>query len=83
MTSYEVDKLAKAVAAEIVRRASTDDSLMDILYPPKLMDVREAAEYTKTPVSTIYKKVDEIPHMKVGRRLVFTDRGLIKWMKRQ
>ena len=83
MTNYEIEKLSKNIATELLRRISEDTSLLDVLFPPKCMNIKEAAEYIRVPVNTIYNKISEIPHMKVGRRLVFTDRGLIQWMKRQ
>lgn len=83
MTNYELDKLAKKVAAELLCKISEDADLLDVMFPPKCMNITEAAEYTRIPIGTLYKKTAEIPHMKIGRRIVFTDRGLIRWMKRQ
>jgi excisionase family DNA binding protein len=83
MTNYEIDKLAKRVAAELLGKVSEDASLLDVMFPPRCLNIQEAAEYTRIPINTLYQKTSEIPHMKVGKRLVFTDRDLIKWMKRQ
>ena len=82
MTDYEIRKIAKMQAMYLVEALKTDDELMDLVYPPRLMNIEEAAEYLRIPVSTIYQKANEIPHEKVGKRLVFSDRGLIRWMKR-
>lgn len=82
MTDYEMRKIAKMQAMYLVEALKTDDELMDLVYPPRLMNIEEAAEYLRIPVNTLYQKVSEIPHEKVGKRLVFSDRGLIRWMKR-
>lgn len=82
MTDYEMRKIAKMQAMYLAEALKTDDDLMDLVYPPRLMNIEEAAEYLRIPVSTIYQKANEIPHEKVGKRLVFSDRGLIRWMKR-
>ena len=83
MTEYEMRKIAKMQATFMVEALKADDELMDLVYPPRLMDIKEAAEYLRVPVNTLYQKVNEIPHEKVGKRLIFTDRGLIRWMKRE
>lgn len=82
MTDYEMRKLAKMQAEFLVEALRRDDELLDLMFPPKLLDIQEAAEYLRMPVGTLYHKVDEIPHSKVGRRLVFTERGLTRWVKR-
>ena len=83
MTNNEIEKLSKSIATEFLHRISEDENLLNALFPPKCMNIKEAAEYTRVPVNTLYQKVTEIPHMKVGKRLIFTDRGLISWMKQQ
>ena len=83
MTNNEIDKLSKSIATELLHRISEDANLLDVIFPPKCMNISEAAEYTRVPINTIYAKINEIPHMKIGRRLVFSDRELIKWMKQQ
>lgn len=83
MTNYQLEKLAKRIASEILRKVAEDENLLDAIIPPKCLSAKEAAEYTRIPINTLYNKCSEIPHMKVGKRLVFTDRALIKWMKRE
>lgn len=83
MTNYELEKLSKGIASEIIRQASVDEELLDLILPPRIMNSTEAAEYMKIPVSSLYQKIAEIPHMKIGKRLIFTDRGLIRWMKKE
>ena len=80
MTNNEIEKLAKDIASEILRNVSGNDSLLDSIFPPRLMDIEQASEYTRIPVNTLYQKVKEIPHYKVGKRLIFSDRALIRWM---
>jgi excisionase family DNA binding protein len=82
MTDYEMRKLAKMQAEYLMTALKSDDELLDLMYPPRLMNIEEAAEYLRIPVGTLYQKANEIPHEKVGKRLIFSDRGLIRWMKR-
>ena len=81
MTNYEMEKISKLTAGYIVEAIKQDNGLIDEIYPPRCMNIVEASDYCKIPISTLYQKVKEIPHMKAGKRLVFTDRGLIRWMK--
>ena len=76
-------KLAKMQAECLAQSLKADDELLDLMFPPRCMNIEEASEYLRIPIGTIYQKVSEIPHEKVGRRLVFTDRGLMRWMKRK
>lgn len=81
MTDYEVHKVAKQMAIEMVALMKSDGELLDILVPPRFMDFNEASEYTRIPVGTLRHYVNEIPHTKQGKRVVFTDRGLAQWMQ--
>ena len=81
MTDYEMRKIAKLQADFIVDAIKEDGELLDLMYPPRRMDINEAAAFTSIPRGTLYHKLREIPHEKVGRKLVFTDRGLTRWMK--
>jgi hypothetical protein len=83
MTNYELDKLAKSVAGEIMRRVEENEELLDIMFPPRCMNIKEAAEFLCIPVGTLRQKTNSIPHSRIGKRLVFTDRGLIRYMKRE
>jgi excisionase family DNA binding protein len=82
MTTYEMQKIARMQAEFLVDAIKNDSELADIMFPPRCMNIEEASEYLRIPVSTLYNKIGEIPHEKVGKRLVFTDRGLMRWMKR-
>ena len=76
-------KIAKMQAEYQIALLKQDEELLDLLYPPKYMGIKEASAFLGIPLSTLYKKVDEIPHEKVGKLLVFSDRGLVRWMKRK
>lgn len=67
----------------LVEALKKDDELLDIMFPPKMLDIQQAAELTGIPVNTLYQKIREIPHEKVGKRLIFTDRGLARWIRRK
>lgn len=83
MTDYECKKIAKYQAEYLVEALKKDDELLDIMFPPKMLDIQQASELTGIPVNTIYQKIREIPHEKVGKRLIFTDRGLARWIRRK
>jgi len=83
MTDYELQKLSKLVAKNLIQSIKDDDELLDELYPPRYMSIQEAADYLCIPLNTLYQKAGEIPHQKVGKRLVFSDRALTRWIKRK
>ena len=83
MTNYELDKLAKGVAKYLLEEIKSNDDLLDTLFPPKTMDIKEAATFLRLPIGTLYQKAREIPHLKAGRKLLFTDRGLMRWLQKQ
>jgi len=83
MTTYEMQKIAKYQAEYLVEALKKDDELLDLVFPPRCMTIEEASEFVRIPVSTIYQKIGQIPHQKVGKRLVFTDRGLMRWIRRE
>lgn len=83
MTNYELDKLAKGVAKYLLEEIKSNDDLLDTLFPPKTMDIKEAATFLRLPIGTLYQKAREIPHLKAGRKLLFTNRGLMRWLQKQ
>lgn len=83
MTDYEMRKIAKMQADFMVSALREDENLLDIMFPPKYMGIKEAAEYLSVSPRTIYNNINEIPHEKVGKLLMFTDRGLSRWVKRK
>ena len=80
MTNYELEKLTKGIAAEIIRKATEDERFLDLLFPPRILNLEEASAYTKIPKNTLYTKISSIPHMKKGKRLLFSERSLYRWM---
>ena len=83
MTNYELRKMSLQVARDFAEILKTDSELLDMIYPPRLMGVEEASQYVGWPTSTFYKRVSEIPHTKQGKRLVFSERALYRWMMRK
>ena len=83
MTDYELQKLSKLVAKNLVQSIKEDDELLDLMYPPRYMNAEEAAAFCRIPLNTLYQKISEIPHTKAGRKLVFSDRGLVRWLNRR
>lgn len=83
MTDYECKKVARYQAEYLAQILKSDDELLDTLFPPKLLGVEAAALYVGWPVQSLYKRVNEIPHSRQGKRLVFSERALYKWMMRK
>lgn len=83
MTNYEITQLSRLIAKNLAEILKTDEELADMLYPPRLMGVEEASQYVGWPTSTFYKRISEIPHSRQGRRLVFSERALYRWMMRK
>lgn len=71
------------ITENLVKSLKEDDELLDLMFPPKPMTIDEASEFLGIPKNTIYCKIEKIPHAKLGKRLIFTDRGLTRWMKRK
>jgi hypothetical protein len=80
MTTYEMQQIAKMQAQYLAEALKSDPELLDMMFPPKFMGIDEASVFIGIPVNTIYAKIGEIPHKKVGKRLIFTDRGLTRWI---
>lgn len=83
MTDYECRKIAKMQSEYLIKALKEDDELLDLMYPPKFMGIEEASVFCGIPVNTLYQKAPEIPHQKVGKRLIFSDRALTRWIKRK
>lgn len=83
MTTFEMQQIAKMQAEYLAEALKSDEELLDLMFPPKFMGIEEASEFIGIPVNTIYAKIGEIPHKKVGKRLIFTDRGLTRWVNHQ
>lgn len=83
MTDYECRKVARYQAECMAEILKTDEELADIMFPPRLLGVEDAAAYIGWPVQSLYKRVSEIPHSRQGKRLVFSERSLYRWMMRK
>lgn len=83
MTEYECRKIAKMQAEYLVEALKNDEELLDLMFPPKFMGIDEAAAFVGLPKSTLYQKISQIPHTKQGKRLIFTDRALSRWVKKK
>lgn len=83
MTTSEMRQIAKMQAEFLAEALKSDEELLDLMFPPKFMGIEEASEFLGIPLNTLYSKVGSIPHSKVGKRLIFTDRGLTRWINQQ
>lgn len=55
MTNYECKKIAKMQSEFFIEALKNDEELANILFPPKMMDIKEASEFCKIPVNTLYQ----------------------------
>ena len=83
MTNYELQKVARMTAQYLVEALKQDDSLIDSILPPRYMTIEEASRFCCIPVGTLYQKIAQIPHRKVGKRLIFSDRALARWINHE
>lgn len=83
MTSYELQRLAELVSRNIIQALKQDDELLDRIFPPRLLDSNEAATLLKIPVNTLYQFSRQIPHRKIGKRLLFSERDLVNCGKKE
>lgn len=79
-----VDKV-RLDAKKLAEELKSDSVLLDLMFPPRYMDINEASVFIRIPVKTIYAKLREIPHSKIGKKLIFSDRDLSRYveMKRE
>lgn len=81
MTSMEMDAIARKTAEYLATRIMEDPKMLDYIFPAEFLDVDEAARYMRMKKNTLYQKIDEIPHRKQGKRLVFSKRELAQYVK--
>ena len=67
---------AKMIAEEVYKLLVKEGLNPSMMSPERYMGVKEAAEYLCMPVKTLYNKVTEIPHVKKGKRLIFSESSL-------
>lgn len=83
MTEHEMRKIAKMQAEYFAAMLKDDDELANLLFPSKYLSIEQAAEFINSTVGTIYHKLDEIPHTKNGKRLLFSERALVRYIERK
>lgn len=71
MTGTELKSLASYIVDEMESRGLLKDRMMDIV---------EVSEYLHMPISSIYQS--KIPRKRVGKRLLFSERDLQKWIRK-
>ena len=79
LSDYQLRKISRFCVEHFVELLKKDHDLQIIMYPDDLLNIDEASEYLRIPVGTIRHKMDEIPHEKVGKRVLFTKRSLRLW----
>lgn len=81
MTTKEMQEIAQMQAKYLADALKSDEELLDLMFPPRLMDVKEAADYLHMSVDRLYHIIEDVPHHKIGKKLLFTERSLMKWVK--
>lgn len=77
ITRREARMIAKEVMALMIEGGYVEKPL------PKYVGAKEAAEYMCIPLNTLYKKIEQIPHEKRGKRLVFEMQSLRSYMNNE
>jgi excisionase family DNA binding protein len=75
----DIEALAQKVAALLAPVLSG----ARIVEQDEVFDVPGLATYLKVDASWIYKSLDRLPHVKVGRYLRFKKSAVDKWMDRE
>ena len=70
MNTTELRALASYIVDEMESRGIIQDRYMDIV---------EVSQYLHMPISSIYQS--KIPRKRVGKRLLFSEREVQKWVK--
>ena len=70
MNTTELKALASYIVDEMESRGMIEDRYMDIV---------EVSQYLHMPISSIYQS--KIPRRRVGKRLLFSEREVQKWVK--
>ena len=78
MNMNKESELATCILDEI----NNHDYYESLLYENLILDVIGAARLLKVSSKTIYRHIDEIPHKKIGTKVIrFLLPDLIKWFK--
>ena len=70
MNTTELKALASYIVDEMESRGMIEDRYMDIV---------EVSQFLHMPISSIYQS--KIPRRRVGKRLLFSEREVQKWVK--
>lgn len=76
MTPYERKKLIEDISDRVVEK------LLSMGIKDETMGVADAADYLNISPKTLYNKISEIPHTKVGKKLIFSKRSLSEYISR-
>lgn len=79
LTRYQMNQLADMVAYKVL--AKIEGNRPHAKAETKLT-AKEAAEYLKMPLSTLYKLGGDIPRIKVGKRFLYTEETLYNYIHR-
>jgi len=72
----------KSLIYDAVRTAiSNHEAQKEIKQASALVGIKEAAKILMMPQLTIYKRINEIPHYKPGRNLMFKPDELLAWIE--
>ncbi|PZX16447.1 AlpA family transcriptional regulator [Breznakibacter xylanolyticus] len=84
-STRNIDDLINDLANEVVKRieVKTSQSQIDSKKNDELLSIEEASTFLKLTVPTIYSKVSkgELPVMKRGKRLYFSQNELMDYLK--
>lgn len=84
LSTRNIDDLVSDIANEVIRKIG-NISFIEKPQPQseKLLTIQEAAEFLNLSVATLYTKVsrNELPFMKKGKRLYFSDKELMRYIK--
>ncbi len=78
LTEQEFKGFLKAAIREVIQEDLKKQNIV-----PDIMNIREAANYLKLKINTLYEKTSHklIPHFKKGNKLYFNRAELQEWIK--
>ncbi len=76
LTMAQARMIAQMVTREVKRILEKREAARRAEVHEDYMTTREAAEYLGWPLKTVYNKIEELPHVKKGKRNYFTKSSL-------
>jgi len=78
LTEEEFKNFLKQAITEVL----ADQNINNQSAVPELLDIKQAADFLKLKVTTLYEKTSQksIPHIKKGNKLYFNRSTLIEWL---